>query len=378
MRKKNFRGNPQAERSTPSRKNKSEDRYLKGELDKRPSKKRNNRPSFEEKEIDRTSEGFGLKERKSSGYEGGKKSFRRKPERFKDHGKPSSAKRGAKYGKERVREKQDKRLEGLSSTKRARTPDYNFDKIKEISQKTQAPKNQTEIRLNRYIANCGVCSRRDADLLIQNGEIKVNGKVVTELGFKVKSRDEVRYRNKPIRREKLIYVLLNKPKDFITTTNDPEERKTVMQLVKNACEERIYPVGRLDRNTTGLLLFTNDGDLAEKLAHPSHKIKKVYQVELDKPISKEHYEQITKGLELEDGKVEVDELALLSPDNKTLGVEIHLGRNRIVRRIFEFLGYEVVKLDRVLYAGLSKKNLPRGKWRFLTEKEMIQLKFFTK
>lgn len=230
--------------------------------------------------------------------------------------------------------------------------------------------------MNRFIANAGICSRREADLLIEAGEIKVNGEVVKEMGFKVQLTDNVQYGKKILNREKLVYVLLNKPKDFLTTTDDPEGRKTVMDLVANASTERIFPVGRLDRNTTGLLLFTNDGELAQKLTHPSNGIKKIYQVELDKPITKADFQKVSEGLELEDGKVEVDDLALLGESNKFLGIEIHVGRNRIVRRIFEHLGYEVITLDRVQYAGLIKKDLPRGNWRYLTEKEVIRLKYF--
>ena len=254
--------------------------------------------------------------------------------------------------------------------KKATIPTYD-PKVFEKKTKTGA---RETIRLNRYIANAGVCSRREADKLIASGEIKVNGKVIKEMGYQVNLQDKVIYKGKVLKREKFVYVLLNKPKDFITTTDDPEERKTVMSLVKNACEEQIFPVGRLDRMTTGLLLFTNDGDLAKKLTHPSHQMKKIYQVGLDKPIIKEDFEKVVEGLVLEDGKAPVDDLAIVSPDNKTLGIEIHVGKNRIVRRIFEHLGYKVVKLDRVLYAGLTKKDLPRGKWRFLTQKELIRLK----
>ncbi|CAA9264408.1 MAG: Ribosomal large subunit pseudouridine synthase B [uncultured Adhaeribacter sp.] len=232
------------------------------------------------------------------------------------------------------------------------------------------------IRLNRYIANAGVCSRREADTLIAAGEIKVNGEVVTEMGYVVKPEDTVQYGKKKLNREKMVYVLLNKPKDFITTTDDPEGRKTVMDLVATASKERIFPVGRLDRNTTGLLLFTNDGELAQKLTHPSHKNAKIYQVELDKQFTKEDFEKVQAGLELEDGKAEVDDLAMIGDTGKFVGIEIHIGKNRIVRRIFEHLGYEVVSLDRVQYAGLTKKDLPRGKWRFLDEKEVIRLKYF--
>ncbi|GAB3825420.1 hypothetical protein GCM10028895_35010 [Pontibacter rugosus] len=230
--------------------------------------------------------------------------------------------------------------------------------------------------MNRYIANAGVCSRREADVLIESGEIKVNGEVVTEMGYKVQPTDNVHYGKKLLSREKLVYVLLNKPKDFLTTTDDPEGRKTVMSLVANASKERIFPVGRLDRNTTGLLLFTNDGELAQKLTHPSNEIKKIYQVELDKPLTKADFQKITEGIELEDGKAEVDDVAILGESNKFVGMEIHIGRNRIVRRIFEHLGYDVVTLDRVQYAGLTKKDVSRGDWRYLTEKEVIQLKYF--
>lgn len=212
--------------------------------------------------------------------------------------------------------------------------------------------------------------------MIEAGEIKVNGEVVTEMGFKVQPTDNIQYGKKILNREKLVYVLLNKPKDFLTTTDDPEGRKTVMDLVANASTERIFPVGRLDRNTTGLLLFTNDGELAQKLTHPSNGIKKIYQVELDKPITKEDFTKIAEGVELEDGKAEVDDVAILGESNKFLGIEIHIGRNRIVRRIFEHLGYEVVTLDRVQYAGLTKKDLPRSNWRYLSEKEVVRLKYF--
>ncbi len=238
---------------------------------------------------------------------------------------------------------------------------------------TAPPKNEP-IRLNRFIANAGVCSRREADQLIADGSIKVNGKVVTELGTKVSRTDEVKYKGRVLKSERLAYVLLNKPKDFITTVDDPQGRRTVMDLVAKACDERIYPVGRLDRNTTGLLLLTNDGDLAKKLTHPSHKVKKIYQVSLSKALTKEDAAKIMNGVELEDGEATVDKLAILDKSKREVGLEIHIGKNRIVRRIFESLGYEVTKLDRTIFAGLTKKDLPRGKWRHLKEKEVINLK----
>lgn len=236
------------------------------------------------------------------------------------------------------------------------------------------------IRLNRYISNAGICSRRKADELITAGVISVNGEVVTSLGTKVDpAKDEIRYNNERLKREKMVYVLLNKPKDYITTTDDPQERRTVMQLVAKATKERIYPVGRLDRNTTGLLLLTNDGNLAEKLSHPRNNVTKIYQVELNKSLSQGDFNKIQFGIELEDGLIKPDDLSYVTGASKReVGIQIHSGKNRIVRRIFESLGYEIVKLDRVVYANLTKKDLPRGRWRYLEEKELIQLKHFVK
>ena len=236
---------------------------------------------------------------------------------------------------------------------------------------TQKP---SEIRLNRFIANAGVCSRREADTLISEGKIKVNGKVVAEMGYKVNRTDKVEYKGKQLKSETHQYVLLNKPKGFVTTVKDPHAKYTVMELVEKACSERIYPVGRLDRETTGLLLFTNDGDTAKKLTHPSHKIKKIYQVELDKPLTKTDFDKIIGGVKLDDGMAPVDEMAILGDDATQIGIEIHVGRNRIVRRIFQHLGYKVKKLDRVMFAHLTKKNLPRGKFRHLAPKEVMALK----
>lgn len=229
-------------------------------------------------------------------------------------------------------------------------------------------------RLNKYIANSGMGSRREADEMIKMGLISVNGTVITEMGFKVKEGDVVKHEDKVLKAEKLVYVLLNKPKGFITTTADPQERKTVMNLVASACKERIYPVGRLDRNTTGLLLLTNDGDLADKLTHPSYKAKKIYKVELDRPLTKNDFQKIADGVHLEEGKAMVDDLAYIDEGKKSIGIELHIGWNRVVRRIFESLDYEVVKLDRVMYAGLDKKDLPRGEWRFLKPEEVVTLK----
>jgi 23S rRNA pseudouridine2605 synthase len=240
----------------------------------------------------------------------------------------------------------------------------------------KAPAQTEKIRLNRFIANSGVCSRREADELIKMGLISVNGKVITEMGYKVNPGDEVRHESKVLRAERPVYILLNKPKGFLTTTNDPQERNTVMHLIGNKVKERVYPVGRLDRNTTGLLLLTNDGEVADKLMHPSYNVKKIYKVELDKPLTKADAQLILDGVQLDEGKAIVDDLAIISDDKRTVGLEIHIGWNRVVRRIFETLNYEVLKLDRSVYAGLDKKNLGRGEWRFLSKEELVRLKHF--
>lgn len=238
----------------------------------------------------------------------------------------------------------------------------------------KAPANPDLTRLNKYVANSGVCSRRDADVYIASGNVSVNGKTITEMGFKVKKGDVVKFDGRLLNPEKKEYILLNKPKNFITTTSDERGRRTVMELISNASKARLVPVGRLDRNTTGLLLFTNDGDLAKTLTHPKHGVRKIYHVELNKNLRSDDLKQIQAGLTLEDGQVKVDEVSYISNSpKKEVGIEIHSGRNRIVRRIFEHLGYEVVKLDRVIFAGLTKKDLPRGHWRPLTKQEVINL-----
>jgi 23S rRNA pseudouridine2605 synthase len=231
------------------------------------------------------------------------------------------------------------------------------------------------VRLNKYIANAGICSRREADVLIETGAITVNGKMVNELGYKVSATDIVAYGGQGIRREKNVYILLNKPKDYITTADDPLERKTVMHLIKGACKERVYPVGRLDRNSTGLLIMTNDGELTKKLTHPRYEKKKIYHIELDRPLTKDDMNKILEGVELEDGMVHVDEISYVTgaDSKREVGIELHSGKNRVIRRIFEHLNYDVKKLDRVYFAGLSKKDLPRGRWRFLTEREVAML-----
>lgn len=262
---------------------------------------------------------------------------------------------------------------------RKRTPDYDpnakYSQKKRIEYKEANIDPTVPVRLNKYLANAGICSRREADEFIQAGVVSVNGQVVTELGTKVLRTDDIRFHDQKVSMEKKVYVLLNKPKDCVTTSDDPQQRKTVMDLVKNACPERIYPVGRLDRNTTGVLLLTNDGDLASKLTHPKFLKKKIYHVFLDKKVTAHDMQQIATGITLEDGEVHADAIEYASATDKSqVGIEIHSGKNRIVRRIFESLGYRVVKLDRVLFAGLTKKNLRRGDWRFLTEKEVDMLR----
>ena len=261
---------------------------------------------------------------------------------------------------------------------RQRSADYNpnakYSLKKQIEYKEYLDDPNAPIRLNKFLANAGVCSRREADEFIQAGVIKVNGEIVTELGTKVQRTDQVHFHDQLVSLEKKDYVLLNKPKDYVTTADDPQARKTVMDLVKNCCRERIYPVGRLDRNTTGVLLFTNDGELASKLTHPKFFKKKIYHVYLDKNCASADLQKIAEGIELEDGPIHADAISYASDtDRKQVGIEIHSGKNRIVRRIFEALGYRVIKLDRVVFAGLTKKGLKRGDWRFLTEQEVAML-----
>ncbi|MBQ3247399.1 MAG: rRNA pseudouridine synthase [Alistipes sp.] len=297
---------------------------------------------------------------------GGKSKFSEKENRFgKGAGKGFGAKKayGNKFDKD---ERSDKGPRGGKFQKRddkpKSYPKYNPDK--QIG----------EMRLNRYLAQSGLCSRREADDYIQAGLVTVNGVIVTELGTKVMPSDEVRFSDSVVKGEKKVYLVLNKPKGYVTTLDDPHATKTVMDLVKDACSERIYPVGRLDKNSLGLLIFTNDGDMTRQLTHPSYQKKKIYQVTLDKPLTRGDMDKISEGITLEDGEIYADEISYVKEDKKEIGIEIHSGRNRIVRRIFEHLGYVVQKLDRVYYAGLTKKNLKRGAWRFLTKDEVSRLK----
>ena len=262
---------------------------------------------------------------------------------------------------------------------RPRTADYNpnakYSMKKQIEYKELLTDPDEPIRLNKFLANAGICSRREADEFITAGVVSVNGEIVTELGTKVKRSDEVKFHDQPVSIERKVYVLLNKPKDCVTTSDDPQERKTVMDFVKGACKERIYPVGRLDRNTTGVLLLTNDGDLASKLTHPKFLKKKIYHVYCDKNVTKADLDQIVQGITLDDGEIHADAISYASDTDKSqVGIEIHSGKNRIVRRIFESLGYRVIKLDRVYFAGLTKKGLRRGDWRYLTEQEVAMLR----
>lgn len=286
---------------------------------------------------------------------------------------------GRSYNREGGYQQREGGYQGRPGGYRNRTQGYNphakYSMKKQIEYKEKNYDPDAPVRLNRYLANAGVCSRREADTFIQAGVVKVNGVVVTELGSKVKRSDEVMFHDQTISMEKKVYVLLNKPKDYVTTSDDPQNRKTVMDLVKNACRERIYPVGRLDRSTTGVLLFTNDGDLATKLTHPQYLKKKIYHVYCDKNVTAADIRQIAEGIMLEDGEIHADAIDYAhETDKKQVGIEIHSGRNRIVRRIFEHFGYKVVKLDRVYFAGLTKKNVKRGDWRFLTQDEVNMLK----
>ncbi|MCX6268905.1 MAG: pseudouridine synthase [Bacteroidetes bacterium] len=318
-----------------------------------------------------------------------------KPEKFEKTGKPEKFERTGKPGKFEKSEKPERfekfekpgkfgksaragHPEKVIKLDRSNLPDRT-SKPKKVVRRGEKNENPDLMRLNKYIANSGISSRREADRLIEAGAVSVNGIIVTELGTKVGPGDKVQYGDQTINREKPRYVLLNKPKGYITTVDDPEKRKTVMSLVAGACKERIYPVGRLDRNTTGLLLFTNDGNIAKKLTHPRYGIKKIYHVEIDKNLARADYVKITEGFKLDDEVVTVDSIEYIGDgkDKKQIGIELHSGQNRIVRRIFEFFDYKVLRLDRVYYAGLTKKNLPRGNWRLLDEQEVNLLKMIS-
>lgn len=318
-------------------------------------------------------------DRKKSADTRGRKDSDKKPfekKSFPDTGEKKPFERRTADKRERTGASQESRPE-----RRTRKPSFSKELPEATRTKKSFPDSETKpiegaMTLNKYIAHSGECSRRDAAEMVKQGKVRVNGELILEPGYRVEPGDQVTLSGKKLTPQKnLVYILLNKPKGYITTTEDPQERKTVMDLVANSGVDRLFPVGRLDRNTTGVLLLTNDGALAHKLSHPSYAMKKVYHVTLDKNLTRADYEKIAKGVELEDGIAQVDEIAYLE-NRKEVGLEIHSGKNRIVRRIFESLGYTVEKLDRVMYAGLTKKNVTRGKWRFLTEKEIIFLKHF--
>lgn len=390
--KRNFSS---SQRERPYKKFESKNPASKSALDKREEFSRNKKRSFSTDSKSERPRKFIGKGARDAGGERPYKKFDKNPEEkrpFKREGtsfkKPLSPSTGLRrerpYKKsgetsDASEPKNYSHSERKEAPYKKQKPEFKRDSPTSFKGKREdiaAPDQTGKIRLNKYIANSGVCSRREADELIKMGLISVNGKTITELGYKVNPGDEVRHESTVLHAEKPVYILLNKPKGFLTTTSDPQERKTVMHLIGNTIKERVYPVGRLDRNTTGLLLLTNDGALADKLMHPSHNAKKIYKVELDRPLTKGDAQLILEGVKLEEGKAIVDDLAILSEDKRTVGIEIHIGWNRVIRRIFESLNYEVVKLDRSVYAGLDKKNLGRGEWRFLTKEELVRLKHY--
>jgi 23S rRNA pseudouridine2605 synthase len=367
-RRKNFRDDrKQSEPPSFMHKKKYADRAAKVEKNKR---RFNYGQEFTNKDENTNKETLERKERKSS-FGDKRKTFNRK-ESFGDRRREESPDRS-----ERKPFRDNRKNKFHSDRKQYHSGQK--PETRNLPVPLQSGKPGTDlIRLNKYISNSGICSRREADDMITAGVISVNDEIITRLGTKISPTDVVKYNNETLRRERNVYVLLNKPKDYITTVDDPEKRNTVMELVADACKERIYPVGRLDRNTTGVLLFTNDGELTKKLTHPSSNIKKVYHVELDRNVKAVDLDKIAGGIELEDGMAYVDAVAYDDPVDKShIGIELHSGKNRIVRRIFETLEYEVRKLDRVYFAGLTKKDLPRGRWRFLTEMEVSSLKMLT-
>ncbi len=348
--------------------------FRKPEYERRPVRARNDNETSVESEKSETKSGekFGYEKKNSFNKPSSfrKPEYERRPVRARNdnetsiEGEKSETKSGKIFGYEKRKSFNKPRI-----FKKTEFRDRPI--IKKIIKKVD----DGLVRLNKIIASSGICSRREADVFITSGLISVNGKIITELGTKVSPSDDIRYNGERMKKEKLVYILLNKPKDYITTLKDPYAKRTVLELIKGACKERVYPVGRLDRNTTGVLLLTNDGDMAKKLSHPSHNRKKIYHVYLDKNLRGADVETISVGIELEDGFIKADEINFVDPkDKKQVGIEIHSGRNRIVRRIFEHLGYKIEKLNRVYFSGLTKKGLQRGEWRFLTEQEIVMLK----
>ncbi len=381
----------QEENRTFSDKRKSA--YPREEKNKRSDIKRTDsklRRAFPDEFKKRISDGDGYTENKSGNFRGKKPFAREDRNESSERGKRPYDKESRSefpernkktFAREDRNEYSDKRNPRKKFADYDRPKSFTEKRVKESKQYTYdaVPKAEpSDIRLNRYIANSGICSRRDADEKIKMGLVSVNGTTITEMGYKVKPGDVVKYEGKTLRAEKPVYILMNKPKGFLTTTDDPEDRRTVMEIIAPHVKERIYPVGRLDRNTTGLLLLTNDGELAEQLSHPSYNVKKIYKVELDRPLAKADFDKIAQGVHLEEGRAMVDDMAIISDDGRTVGIELHIGWNRVVRRIFESLEYQVIKLDRTVYAGLDKKDLPRGSFRHLTENEVVRLKHFKK
>jgi len=370
-----FKGNSSFKKRTGEQSEGGERKSYGSTSDRKPFGSRNTGKPEGDRPFKRSSEGGfksggSFKKRSDDQSEGGEKRYSR----------PTASSRTWSENPDAKNKTPRNRDEQRSSSRSSEPRDFNEERPTRVlrgRKKSETTKEDDHlIRLNRYISNAGICSRRKADELIAAGVVSVNGEVISELGFKVDpAKDVIRYNGETLKREKMTYVLLNKPKDYITTTEDPQERRTVMHLVEKASRERIYPVGRLDRNTTGLLLMTNDGELADKLSHPRNSITKIYQVELNKSLTQGDLNKISFGLELEDGLIKPDTVSYVQGGSKReVGIQIHSGKNRIVRRIFEHLGYEVVKLDRTIYANLTKKDLPRGRWRYLDEKEIIQLK----
>lgn len=324
-----------------------------------------------EKVFQKSKKEFNNSEKKYSSKQNFKKDekFSRNSEKSFDSEKPLKQSRGAE--KRDNKSRQYRPENPIFENSKRNTRNIEGSRRRESTKKSKPKNSKEEIRLNKFISNSGICSRRDADILISTGLVKVNGKIVTTLGYKVNINDKVVVDGNEIKSEKKVYLILNKPKDTITTTDDPTGRKTVMDIVKNACRERIYPVGRLDRNTTGILIFTNDGELSKRLTHPSHKIIKVYQVTLDKNLTSEDLKTISEGVKIDDDFVAIDGIDWVEKGKKNIvGIQIHSGKYHVVKRIFEKFGYNVVKLDRTMFGPLTKKNLPRGTWRFLTEEEI--------
>lgn len=361
-----------ATRNTSERRERS-DNGERGRYQERPSRFSNNRENKPYVPARRRNEEGGHSERKlvlkkNNRQEGEE----RRPRIFRKESSNYNSDNRSTYRKEYT----PRERKNISGDRKEELRQKHYSKKKILAHRLKNEDENSELRLNRFISMGGVCSRRDADELIVAGRVKVNGEIMQTVGQKVKRSDKVEVDGVQIIPEKKVYLVLNKPKDFVTTVDDPLERKTVMTLVEGACKERIYPVGRLDRQTTGVLLFTNDGDLAKKLTHPKYDHKKIYHVFLDKQLEESDFEAITNGVDLEDGFIKPDEINFTSPDRTEVGIEIHSGKNRIVRRIFEHFGYQIVKLDRVYFAGITKKNVPRGKWRFLTPKEVNMLKVY--